>query len=57
MTKQDGSEGAERNLALLQAALDATAEGILIVDLQGKIASFNRRFAEMWKMPEALAAS
>ncbi len=34
-------------LSLLNATLDATADGILVVDLEGRIASFNERFAEM----------
>jgi PAS domain S-box-containing protein len=47
----------ERELSLLKAVLDGTAEGVLVVDAQGHIASFNHRFAEMWKMPEELVAS
>ena len=42
----------EKAVSLLQATLDATADGILVVDERGKVASFNRRFAEMWRMPE-----
>ncbi|MEY2454374.1 MAG: hypothetical protein QOD92_3948 [Acidimicrobiaceae bacterium] len=44
-------------LSLLHATLDATADGILVVDLDGGIASFNERFAEMWQLPEAVLAS
>jgi len=49
--------GIKRKLSLLQAVLDGTADGILVVDLEGRVASFNRRFAELWKMPEELAAT
>lgn len=42
------------SLSLLQATLDSTADGILVVDRAGKIAVFNRRFAEMWRIPESL---
>lgn len=38
--------------SLLQAALESTADGILVVDLEGKIVSINRRWAEMWNIPE-----
>jgi diguanylate cyclase (GGDEF)-like protein len=39
-------------LSLLNATLDATADGILVVDLEGHIASFNERFVEMWQLPQ-----
>jgi PAS domain S-box-containing protein len=41
-----------QSLSLLQATLESTADGILVVDCGGKIAAFNRRFAEMWRIPE-----
>ena len=39
-------------LSLLAATLDATADGVLVVDPDGRITSFNRRFTEMWRLPE-----
>ena len=46
----------ERSLSLLQATLESTADGLLIVDRGGKIVGFNRRFAKMWDLaPETLA--
>lgn len=47
-------EERERSLSLLQAALDSTADGLLVVDPEGKITSYNRRFTEMWKVPQDL---
>ena len=38
-------------LSLLSATLESTADGILVVDSEGKIASYNQRFAEMWHLP------
>ena len=35
-------------LSLNTATLESTADGLLAVDLEGRIVSFNRRFAEMW---------
>ncbi len=47
----------ESSLSLLRATLDATADGVLVVDHEGRVMSFNRRFLEMWRIPEALALS
>ncbi len=44
-------------LSLLQATLDATAEGIMVVDNQGQIVSFNQRLVEMWGVPESILAA
>ena len=44
-------------LSLLQATLDSTADGIVVVDTEGRIASFNDRFAEMWQVPRDLLAA
>lgn len=45
-------EYARRAASLLAATLEATADGILVMDIAGKIAAFNRRFAEMWRIPQ-----
>jgi two-component system cell cycle sensor histidine kinase/response regulator CckA len=44
-------------LSLHNATLDATADGILVVDREGKVLSCNRRFEKMWRIPETLLAS
>jgi len=46
-----------RSVALLHATLDATADGILVTDAAGKITDFNKSFAEMWRVPDAIAVS
>ncbi|MCB1996438.1 MAG: sensor domain-containing diguanylate cyclase, partial [Rhodoferax sp.] len=40
--------------AELQATLESTADGILVTDLGGGIRTWNRRFAQLWGMPENL---
>lgn len=48
------SERAFRDSAsLLQATLDSTADGIMAVDLKGRIVELNRQFVEMWRIPES----
>ncbi len=44
-------------LSLLQATLDATADGIMVVDTSGQIVSFNQRLIEMWMVPESILSS
>src|ERR1017187_5907767 len=41
--------------SLLEATLEATADGILVVDLHGKIISHNQRFLDLWQIPPAMA--
>ncbi|MBW8778816.1 MAG: PAS domain-containing protein, partial [Burkholderiales bacterium] len=44
----------ETALAELRATLEATADAILVTDLDGRILAFNRRFARMWSLPDAV---
>ncbi len=43
--------------SLLLATLEATADGILVVDRAGKIVRFNQRFARLWKLPREILDS
>ena len=38
----------------LRATLESTGNGILVIDWQGQIASMNRLFSSMWRLPEEL---
>ncbi len=40
----------QQAISLLNATLDATADGILVVSTEGKISSCNGRFLEMWSL-------
>ncbi len=63
VTVQDRSAEAELQsqreglLAELQGTLEATADGIVVTDLDGRLRMFNRRFAEFFELPVALLES
>jgi PAS domain S-box-containing protein len=43
--------------ALMQATMDATTNGILVMDEHRKVAGFNAKFGEMWKIPREILAA
>ncbi len=47
----------EKSFSLLRATLESTADGILVVDREGNIVSFNQKFADMWHIPESVIES
>ena len=55
--RQRAEEALRQSHSLLNATLESTADGILVVDPAGQVTSFNRRFLELWRIPEALAAT
>src|SRR5215471_12786336 len=40
----------EHTISLLHATLDSTADGILVVSVDGKVTSCNKKFVEMWRL-------
>ncbi len=53
MTQQkQAQEKLEESIRLLEATIESTADGILVVDQDDRIISYNRKFAEMWQIPE-----
>ena len=45
------------SVAILKAQQEATLEGTLVVDMSGKILSYNRRFLDIWRIPASVAAT
>lgn len=46
-----------RAATLLASTLDSTADGILVIDEDGAIHSYNKRFVEMWQIPQHILDS
>jgi len=44
----------ESLVAELRATLESTADGIMACDLNGRVRNYNRRFAELWQVPDNL---
>lgn len=47
----------ETSLSLLRSTLESAAIGIVAVNFEGDILSFNQTFMEMWQIPESLILS
>ncbi|HEV3211722.1 MAG TPA: PAS domain S-box protein [Chthoniobacterales bacterium] len=59
MPNSDSEENVESlpyALALIRATLEATADGILATDSEGRITNWNTKFVAMWGMPLELIA-
>ncbi|HUP44165.1 MAG TPA: EAL domain-containing protein [Thermoanaerobaculia bacterium] len=48
---------ARHALTLLQTTLDSTADGILVIGDSGRVLSYNRRFLDMWRIPQKVLDS
>ena len=46
----------KKSLALLHSTLESTADGILVVDLEGKIVRYNSKFMGLWRLPASVMA-
>ena len=42
------------DLSVFQAVFESTADGLLLVDNEGKVLASNSRFQELWKIPDSL---
>src|SRR5215471_8593670 len=45
----------ERTRSVLEATIEATADGLLVVDLRGKVTACNHRFLNLWRIPSNIA--
>ncbi|MDD1647659.1 MAG: PAS domain S-box protein, partial [Methanomicrobiales archaeon] len=47
-------EALRKTMSLLKATFESTADGILNIDSEGKVAGYNQNFITMWNVPFAL---
>ena len=55
--RKQTEEKLKQSFSLLQATLDSTVNGILVVDLNGKITSYNKRFKEIFNHSDEVLES
>ncbi|MES1198051.1 MAG: PAS domain S-box protein [Chitinophagaceae bacterium] len=44
----------EESFSILEATIESTADGILVIDFEGKIIRFNKKFVELWRIPKEI---
>ena len=52
--RKRSAEDLLRSNAILEATQEASAEGICLVENNGNVARFNRRFADLWNIPDEI---
>ena len=51
----EATDNANRARSLLEATIDATADGILVVDTSARVTKYNHRFLTLWRIPDSVA--
>ncbi len=57
IVRKRSEEETRATVSVLQATLEATGDGLLVVDNSGRVVSFNTAFAQIWGLPKALLDS
>ena len=52
---KEAMDNLQRARSLLQATIEATADGLLVVDANSSVTVYNHRFTSLWRIPEDLA--
>jgi len=54
---KESDEALKSSNSLLNATLESTADGILVVSRDGEITRYNQKFAEMWSIPQEILSN
>jgi PAS domain S-box-containing protein len=49
---KEATDNMERARSLMEAAIEATADGLLVVDLKSKVTAYNQRFVSLFQIPQ-----
>ena len=52
--RKRAEEDLAKSISLLTATIESTADGILVVDKNGKTTKFNKKFIELWQIPSSV---
>ena len=52
--RKHAEEELKYSFSLLEGTLESTVDGILVVDQNGKILRFNKKFLDLWRIPESI---
>jgi PAS domain S-box-containing protein len=55
--RKKAEEEIMNHLSLLNSTIESTADGILVVNMDGKIVKFNHKFLRIWNIPESIVES
>jgi PAS domain S-box-containing protein len=55
--RKNAEKSLEESFSNIEAILESTADGILVVDAVGNIMRFNKKFLKLWKIPEHIMDS
>ncbi|MFO8090527.1 MAG: PAS domain S-box protein, partial [Desulfatiglandaceae bacterium] len=57
LMRKQSEEDLEKSFSLIDATMNSLEEGLLIVNMEGKIIIHNRAFLDLWKIPPELESS